>query len=491
MQQTLMTAFLIGIYVSLAMREEDVNPGALVKFHFSDKSRRKQKNESLIRRAEALDGQIAVIMNRPFYFDKTRTRIQSLGDPDLTLAVKLKHLEFIRPPPPKEEQIDIGELPPLESSADELTDEVMTLSVHRPAFGDIANDQQEGFVEPDRSTKHETQIDLFVERRTFAEKLKDHQLSFDYLMKELSIADDEQYSAVLVCHPNTTLQIASNNRRVNSNLHRPHLGLQLLRNMGQVLAKSDSDCSLLMTSKNTAQQMSTAKNLLSQCMWDIFEWQHCESAQHYATPSFFEALQLADSRKTIFTALFIKSLRQHFRNIIAQQRPLVIQKHLDNEAVFKFVRYLTWTYLRAMYDYFTVRYYQLKPLLSESVLQFYCIQFEILKKTCTGKNSDLDCVYGDLITPIMGNARATDQFIQNRKQIISRFQEIAAQIPTIATRLNYYLSAGKFLVTLRDAENAKGKIALICDQEFLTSEWLRIIPNIINQSNSCISVRRF
>lgn len=88
---------LSAFHLNQALEEEDVIPGTLVKFQWTDKSWRAQINEEIIRRAKALDGRICVIMERALYFDETRIRIQSVDDPELTLAVKLKHLEIARP----------------------------------------------------------------------------------------------------------------------------------------------------------------------------------------------------------------------------------------------------------------------------------------------------------------------------------------------------------------------------------------------------------
>ena len=329
MNLALMTALLIGIHNSLAMRVEDANPGSLVRFHFSDRSRRKQKNESLIRRAEALDGQIAMIMERPFYFDNTRTRIQSLEDPDLTLAVKLKHLEFIRAPPTAEE-IDIEELPPLESSAEEHSDEEMSLTVHRPVFGDSGNDYEESdHPKPSRETiedndneetqeysnreEQEIQIELCVERKDAASTGIDHQLTHEYLQKELSIADDLQYRAVLACHPNTTQLTRIKSNRMNTNLHQSHLGLQLLETMKNGIVKDECWATMaMMTSSSRARLLTAGKNLLSQCLWVIAQREHFESSGFLITLGFFQTLCVAESRSAHFTRSFIKSLRQHF-----------------------------------------------------------------------------------------------------------------------------------------------------------------------------------
>lgn len=79
------------------MLSSEVTAGALVRFHWKNKSVRAQNNGDVIRRAHALNGQVAVIMDAPFWPNGTRALIQSLNDPNLTLAVKWKYLETVEP----------------------------------------------------------------------------------------------------------------------------------------------------------------------------------------------------------------------------------------------------------------------------------------------------------------------------------------------------------------------------------------------------------
>ena len=99
-------------------------------------------------------------------------------------------------------------------------------------------------------------------------------------------------------------------------------------------------------------------------------------------------------------------------------------------------------------------------------------------------------MYVTLNTP--GLERARDfQALINKKKFIDVFQGTASEILEKATKLHYYLSAGNFLVNMRNNEEIGGKAAIICDQQFLIREWLRAIPQIMNGDNSCVTVRPF
>ena len=96
--KTLVSAlFAMGITTITAMLPSETEAGTLVKFNWSDKNKRAQVDEEVIRRARALDGQLAVIMNTPLWPNGNRVLIQSLDDRDLTLAVKCTHLEKVEP----------------------------------------------------------------------------------------------------------------------------------------------------------------------------------------------------------------------------------------------------------------------------------------------------------------------------------------------------------------------------------------------------------
>ena len=74
-----------------------VDPTALVRFHWSNKSRRAQNDEEAKRRAIALDGQLAIVIEHPLQPDGERCMIQSVDNPELILAVKWKYLEKVGP----------------------------------------------------------------------------------------------------------------------------------------------------------------------------------------------------------------------------------------------------------------------------------------------------------------------------------------------------------------------------------------------------------
>ena len=71
-----------------AMTREQATAGTRVRFHYVDKCKRKQNSQEMIRRAEVLNGRVAVIMDDPFWENGRRIKIQSTDNPDIILAVK-------------------------------------------------------------------------------------------------------------------------------------------------------------------------------------------------------------------------------------------------------------------------------------------------------------------------------------------------------------------------------------------------------------------
>ena len=506
-----MSVVLIAIYFCSAMREEDAKPRASVRFHFSDKSRRKQKSEWLVRRADALDGQIAVIMKRPFYFDKTSTRIQLLKDPDLTLAVKLKHLEFIRPPPPIEEDIDIeviGELPPMESSAEKHDGGGSSLTPRRPTLHDneskrddnssMNSDGNADVQELEYKANQSIQIDLFVERKDSSANLLDHLLSDEYLSKELTIARNEQYRTVLVCSPRTIdlvecLGVDNAPEIKLMKLHGPNLALIVLKSAEEYLSIQDHGG---LHGISTEARSGAIKNTLSQCMWHVIVWDKIRSQHpdHYDFAPFEDVLNLAQSMdNNMFTMSFLKSLRQHFRSMIQKDRLLAITKRLDLVAVFRFWTVMVDKYLEEMIDHFSARLFQIQSNLSDSAFGFYSDQLQSMKNMInkTDPDSDLQQALIGLTVPLLGKQRDAYELTLKRREAIQRMRTTISLIVDTVTKLEYYVSVGTTLLNLKDRTEKEMKMAVMCDREFLSPEWLRTVPRILNLSSPCISVRRF
>ena len=164
-----------------AITREQASPGTRVRFHYSEKSKRAQTNQTIVRIADALNGKEAVIMDIPFWRNERRVQIQSVENPDVILAVKPYDLELIDP-----------------TMAD-----------------------------------GETRIDVFVSRQQSTTILKDHIMSEKYYQEELPIANNAQYRAVILNNPRiklqhrTTQSLVRFNRR-QTGIHRDHLTLSLL-----------------------------------------------------------------------------------------------------------------------------------------------------------------------------------------------------------------------------------------------------------------------
>ena len=57
-------------------------------------------------------------------------------------------------------------------------------------------------------------------------------------------------------------------------------------------------------------------------------------------------------------------------------------------------------------------------------------------------------------------------------------------------RMEYHHSVGDSLIKLR-VSGERGKFAVLCDKKFLTADWLRTIPRIMERADSCVQVRQF
>ena len=174
----------IGIIIvqcTTAITREQASPGARVRFHYSEKSKRAQTNQTIAHKANALNGKEAVIMDIPFWRNERRVQIQSVENPDIILAVKPYDLELLDP-----------------TMAD-----------------------------------GETRIDVFISRPQTTTTLKDHVMSERYYQEELPIANNAQYRAVILNNPRiklqhrTTKSLVRFNRR-RTGIHRDHLTLSLL-----------------------------------------------------------------------------------------------------------------------------------------------------------------------------------------------------------------------------------------------------------------------
>lgn len=84
---------MILIELTATMNKSQVRSGSIVLFNWDGKKR--NNPDSLLRTAERMHGAPAIIMERPFWTNNRRVQIRSLIDPNLTLAVKWKHLELI------------------------------------------------------------------------------------------------------------------------------------------------------------------------------------------------------------------------------------------------------------------------------------------------------------------------------------------------------------------------------------------------------------
>lgn len=81
-----------------AMRKPDVLPGTLVQLRYKDQSIRKQINLEVMDRAILLHNTPSVVMERPFWYNDKRARIQSVYNTNVTLAVKWKDLLMLQKP---------------------------------------------------------------------------------------------------------------------------------------------------------------------------------------------------------------------------------------------------------------------------------------------------------------------------------------------------------------------------------------------------------
>ena len=84
------------VQITNTMDRSEVVPGAMVKFRWN---KNPQRNLEVQRRAMALDGQLVEIMAKPFWTNGKRAQIRSPIDSNLTLGVKWKYLLMINSAP--------------------------------------------------------------------------------------------------------------------------------------------------------------------------------------------------------------------------------------------------------------------------------------------------------------------------------------------------------------------------------------------------------
>ena len=337
------------------------------------------------------------------------------------------------------------------------------------------------------------QIDVYVERNNDSmtnNQLHRHQRTDEYLHKELRVANDSQYSAVLVNHPNTTSMTSLCSDSYGVIYDRSHLGLVLLQemdlflwNMGHVTSCCDATDVL---SNPSAEIL--AKNLLVQCMWLIDQGTRIQAdlpgRDSYPTPSFFDVLDVIHSRDDMFGVTFLDLMRQHFQKITVQKRPLFISKRLGPHKIIKFVNVLMTLYLRPMIIEYEFKVKGCLSFLPNDATEFYQNELDVLQQLGFGPNSML---YGSIdrwSTPTSSfvsvdgiRGISEKDIISERLSSLSSFRSSLNEIGRCVSKIDYYLSAGRFLLHVRVA-GMKGKVAMLCDPIMLTTEWLQVIPII-------------
>ena len=309
------------------MRKENALPKALVLFRWSDKSRRAQISEEVKRRAQALDGRICMVMDRPFYFDQTRIRIQSLNDPLVKLAVKLKHLEFVGPPP---------------------------------------------------SINQELHIDLLIPRMESSRNSIRHMASELYLAKELQVANDAQYQSVLVNLAETTSQATFKTNRVNIGTDQRVLAVWLLEEFTFFLDRTDGV-------RTTAVD---ARHLISNTLWYIWKEAEGRPNEQGGSLSPFEKV-IEDNIFRIFTPECREIIKMHLRKI-EQHKCSVVLDNIPDELMTEFCVFFPFiipVHLSRAIRTFQQRFDQLRPQLNMRAFEFYLKQLCLLQPLLTSEDS--------------------------------------------------------------------------------------------------------
>ena len=179
---------------------------------------------------------------------------------------------------------------------------------------------------------------------------------------------------------------------------------------------------------------------------------------------------------------FCEMMKTHFKDIERHQtfRHWAGPTRLDLTKGIKFVgalivHYLEWTHID-----FTL--HKMKLDLSESAQKFYQEQLAGMMPLYVLLDQ---AVYGYIFMQ-------PDIFkvIREEGSRMDTLRKTIQQTKCAVGRIDYYLSVGDSLLKLRNS-GQRGKFAILCDRKFITADWLRAIPRIIERNDSCVTVRQF
>ena len=422
------SCFSILLQNAVAISEEEVIPGSLVMFHWN---KRPQSDPDLERRARVLDGCIAKIMDKPLWDNQRRVQIQSLEDYNLTLGVRMRYLELVRPPPP-----------PMDK---------------------------------------EVQIDLFVSRSKTSTSTLTHITSDEYLHQELRIADDTQYHTVLTNHPNSTSQTAMgfNNWTpcIDSGLNQPNLALILLQE------GIDYMSSLEMPDERAGEKL---RSLLSRCIWHIWGFENVDP-----TLPIFPSIMESDIF-TLTSRNIRRMMNEHYIRLEQKRSFLTLEGQLEFADGWKLAMFIIREYLHLQTLEFDDKIeFSLGPNLNRSAMEFYEKQMHLMDVLFRSEDSEFMSAQGVIESPLPDRYReiSYERIRMECKKVMTHVRDCAIKIHHTVEAMGYYLAVGEILVEFRKSEEPLGKIAIVCVQKFVTGDWIRAISDIMQCGRSCVSMK--
>lgn len=409
-----------------AITAEDATPGTRVRFHFTDKSRGKQSNQTIARIAEALDGRICVIMERAFYIDKSRVRIHAVGDPDLSLAVKLHHLQLVGPPPP-----------PMSA---------------------------------------ELRIDLLIPRsNSFGENVYNSDIE-QCLHYELPIANDAQYRMVLV---NTREAVARSAIQIN----RFDIGTQKRAAVSWLLGEFSHFLDRVRSADYTIED---DKKFIADVLWRIMvnaDWEFSIRGQiqddslspfqkvmeqdifHFMTP---------ECRDMIKKHLL--KIQEHGDRVDLDDFPEIFIGEFCS-----FFPFALRLHLKKVLPGFVIHLAEIASKLNVEAFQFYQKKFTQLQGMFRAEDSEYTKILGDMPNVLQGGQAERMAFVERQRDFFCRTTRAV-------DAMKYYFAVTRSLLQVKDVATIR-KIGIVCPKEFVNGDWIRALSDIMQCDNHSVKMK--
>ena len=177
-------------------------------------------------------------------------------------------------------------------------------------------------------------------------------------------------------------------------------------------------------------------------------------------------------------------MRAHFKDIQRRNTFRTIPTRLNSEKIMKFVYGMVSVYLNLAILDVDQCTRKMELDLPESALEFYEEQIKRI--------GALSLVFKQTMFPhiTVSSLQQNGPFSIDVEKRMDTLQRTIQQIKQAVEGMEYYLSVGNSLMQLRDS-GERGNFAILCDRQFLTAEWLRVIPRMMGRGDSCITTHQF